>query len=189
MKKVIAFGASNSKLSINQQFAHWAANQLDDVEVEVLDLNQFEMPIYSIDRENETGIPQKAMDFKAKINEADALVISFAEHNGSYTAAFKNVSDWVSRVERGTWGNKPTLLLSTSPGPRGGLSTLESATTALPYQGAHVAGSFALPSFGQKFSENEGIVDTELKQKFNEQLNNLKEVLNGTQVETAAAGA
>ena len=68
------------------------------------------MPIYSIDRERESGIPQEALDFKNKINEADAIIISFAEHNGSYTAAFKNINDWVSRIGRGMWGNKPVLV-------------------------------------------------------------------------------
>gem|GEM_PF-3746323 len=32
-----------------------------------------------------------AHDFLAKLESADALVISFAEHNGSYSAAYKNL--------------------------------------------------------------------------------------------------
>ena len=45
MKKIIAFGASSSKASINKQVAAYAANQLKNAMVEVLDLNDFEMPI------------------------------------------------------------------------------------------------------------------------------------------------
>ncbi len=39
MKKIIAFGASSSKTSINKQLATYAAKQFKDATVEVLDLN------------------------------------------------------------------------------------------------------------------------------------------------------
>ena len=94
MKKIIAFGASSSKTSINKQFAVYAANEFKGATVEVLDLNDYEMPVFSVDKEKESGIPQLAHDFFSKIGSADLLVISFAEHNGSYSAAFKNIFDW-----------------------------------------------------------------------------------------------
>lgn len=59
MKKVVAFGASCSTTSINQQLATWAAAQIDNAEVELLDLNNYEMPIYSSDREKEGGVPER----------------------------------------------------------------------------------------------------------------------------------
>ena len=99
IKKLLAFGASNSKNSINKQMAIWTANQIDEAEVEILDLNEFEMPIFSVDRESESGIPQLEKNFKEKIQWADGIIISFAEHNGAYSAAFKNIYDWVSRIE------------------------------------------------------------------------------------------
>ena len=49
MKKIIAFGASNSLKSINQKLAAYAAAQVADAKVQLLDLNEYEMPIYSID--------------------------------------------------------------------------------------------------------------------------------------------
>ena len=58
MKKIIAFGASSSKTSINKQLATYAAKQFKDATVEVLDLNDYEMPIFSTDKEYENGIPQ-----------------------------------------------------------------------------------------------------------------------------------
>ena len=102
-RKILVFGASNSKNSINKKLATYAAKQIDDAEITILDLNDFEMPIYSIDRENEAGIPDLAVQFKQHIKEADGLVISFAEHNGAYTVAFKNVMDWMSRLEGSVW--------------------------------------------------------------------------------------
>ncbi len=81
MKKIIAFGASSSKMSINKRLATFAAHQFENVEVEILDLNDYEMPVFSVDKENETGIPQLAHDFYAKLGSADLIIISFAEHN------------------------------------------------------------------------------------------------------------
>lgn len=170
MKNVLAIAGSNSKRSINKEFATWAANQLDNVDVETLDLNDFEMPIYSIDRETEEGIPQLAHDFKSLVKNSDGVVLSLAEHNGSYSSAFKNITDWVSRIEKSTWADKPMLLLSTSPGGRGGQGVLTTAKATYPYQGAQVAGSFSLPSFGKHFSANNGISDQALKTDFQDQL-------------------
>ena len=163
MKKIIAFGASSSKASINKQLATFAANQFQNASVEVLDLNDYEMPIFSTDRETESGIPQLAQDFYAKIGSADLIVISFAEHNGAYAAAFKNIFDWTSRINSKTFQEKPTLLLSTSPGPRGGSSVLEIAKNRFPFQGALVKGSFSLPSFYENFDVVNGIINEDLK--------------------------
>ena len=64
-----------------------------------MDLNDYEMPIYSPDRQNEEGVHPLAQKFFDKITEADALIISFAEYNGNYTSAYKNVFDWASRIK------------------------------------------------------------------------------------------
>ncbi|MGB0932004.1 MAG: NADPH-dependent FMN reductase [Chitinophagales bacterium] len=169
-KKILAFGASSSRASINKKLATFAAHQITDAEVKVLDLNDFEMPIYSVDKEAATGIPELAQQFKQHILETDGLVISFAEHNGAYSAAFKNIMDWVSRMEGSTWGDKPMLLLSTSPGGRGGSTVLDIAVNKFQWMGKGAIASFSLPFFGQNFSEEGGIVDEDLAKAFQEQL-------------------
>ncbi|GAA4065653.1 NAD(P)H-dependent oxidoreductase [Flavobacterium cheonanense] len=171
MKKIIAFGASSSKASINKQLATYAANQFKNATVEVLDLNDFEMPIYSVDKEKDNGIPQLAQDFYAKLGTADAIVISFAEHNGAYSAAFKNIFDWTSRINAKTFQEKQVLLLATSPGPRGGSSVLEIAKNRFPFQGAVVKGSFSLPSFNDNFDAEKGITNEDLKNQLLEIIN------------------
>ncbi|KAB1156253.1 NADPH-dependent FMN reductase [Flavobacterium luteum] len=171
MKKIIAFGASSSKTSINKQLAIYTANQFKNIAIEVLDLNDYEMPIFSVDKEKESGIPQLAHDFFSKIGSADLLVISFAEHNGAYSAAFKNIFDWSSRINAKTFQEKPTLLLSTSPGPRGGSSVLEIVKNRFPFQGALVKGSFSLPSFHQNFEAEKGIINEEYKNQLDEIIN------------------
>ena len=170
-KKVLAFGASNSISSINKKLAIYAANQIDDAEITILDLNDFEMPIYSIDREKESGIPDLAVQFKNHINTSEGIVISFAEHNGAYTTAFKNIMDWMSRLEGSIWENKPMLLLATSPGGRGGKSVLTLAANSFKFMNSNSLISFSLPSFHKNFSEEQGIIDETLSDEFHKQLN------------------
>lgn len=174
MKKIIAFGASSSKNSINKQLATYAANQFKNAVVEILDLNDYEMPIFSVDKENENGIHELAQEFYAKIDSADFIVISFAEHNGNYSAAFKNILDWSSRINAKTFQEKPMLLLATSPGTRGGSSVLDIATKRFPYQGGVVKGSFSLPSFFDNFNAENGITNTELKNQLLEIIDSIE---------------
>ncbi|MFC1565874.1 NADPH-dependent FMN reductase [Candidatus Neomarinimicrobiota bacterium] len=169
-KKIIAFGASSSKYSINQKLANFAANAISNANVKLLDLNDFEMPIFSIDRELESGIPELAYEFKKQVKNVDGIVISFAEHNGAYSAAFKNIFDWISRIENDVWLNKPMFLLATSPGKNGGKSVLDIAVTKFRRMNANTIVSFSLPSFSNNFSEKDGITDKTLLHMFNKQL-------------------
>ncbi len=159
--KILAFAASNSRRSINRQLVACATGMLaeqvgEDAEVEIIDLNDYEMPIYSIDRENEAGVPSEAHRFLNQVREADRILIAFAEHNGSYTSAYKNLYDWASRINRRVYQNKPMLLLATSPGPGGASSVLKTASEALPHFGADVRGTFSLGSFHEHFDEEFG---------------------------------
>ena len=173
-KKIIAFGASSSKQSINKQLATFAANQFQNVSVEILDLNDYEMPIFSVDKEKENGIHPLAQEFYSKLGSTDLIIISFAEHNGNYSTAFKNILDWTSRINAKTFQEKPMLLLATSPGARGGSSVLEIASKRFPFQGGIVKGSFSLPSFYENFDVINGIIHPEYK-------NQLLEIVNSTE--------
>lgn len=154
MKKIIAFAGSNSKNSINKQLAVYASSLLEGVEVNVLDLNDFELPLYGVDLESEIGIPEKAQDFLNLIKNTDGIVLSLAEHNGAYSTAFKNLFDWMTRIESKTFFGKPMLLLATSPGGRGGQTVLEIAAGRFPFHNAQIVETFSLPFFGEHFADN-----------------------------------
>lgn len=154
--RILAFAASNSSVSINHQLARYAASLAEGCEVETLDIHDYEMPLYRHDREEESGIPQKAHDFLARIAGVDAVIVSFAEHNGAYTAAFKNLFDWCSRVGPKVWQDKRMLLLATSPGGRGGQSVLEFAVASAPRFGAQLIGHLSVPSFQENFDTASG---------------------------------
>lgn len=142
----------------------YSAGLLSNATSTVVDLNEFEMPIYSVDREQDLGFPDAARRFSDRIAESDGIVISLAEHNGTYTAAFKNVLDWASRIHAGKlWQEKPMLVLSTSPGGRGGATVLNLALNHWPFMAGDIKANFSLPFFGKNFSAQDGIVDEELK--------------------------
>lgn len=166
MKTIITLGASTSKTSINKQFANYAGQQLNQVEIQNVDISQYnDLPIYSVDEEATNGTPDKIVDLNTQFKSVDGFILSFAEHNSSFSAGYKNVFDWISRQEGKVFNGKPVLLLSTSPGGRGGISVLNSALAIYPHHGADIIGSLALPSFYDNFSEN-GITEPELNANF-----------------------
>ncbi len=172
--KIIAFGASNSKNSINKKLATYATTYFNSADVVILDLNDFEMPVFSVDKEKDNGFPKEAERFLEVIGTADLLILSMAEHNGSYTAAFKNILDWTSRINGKIFQNKPMLLMATSPGARGGQSVLEAAKIRFPFHAANILATFSLPEFEKNFSETDGILNEELKALFLTSINEVK---------------
>ena len=148
---------------------------LDGAEVEVLDLNDYELPLYSVDKEKELGHPQLAQVFMAKIAANDAIIISFAEHNGSYSVAYKNLFDWCSRINPKVFQDKPLVLLSTSPGPRGAVSVLATAVNSAPHFEGHVKASLSVPSFYENFDIELGVLkNQDLNLQLIDAINRLK---------------
>lgn len=173
MKNVIAFAGSSSKNSINKQFASFVASQLNDVNISLLDLNDFEVPVYSIDLENEFGIPENAHKLNNLLAETDGIILSLAEHNGSYAAVFKNIFDWMSRIDKEVFKNKPMLLMATSPGGRGGAGVLAAAKSTFPHLGGNIVADFSLPSFYDNFKEGE-IVNDDINTALNDAISVLQ---------------
>lgn len=164
--KILIFGASNSKESINKKFVTSISKYYkeSDDEKQIIDLNDYEMPIYSKHYEVEHGIPQQALDFANKIDWADLILISFAENNGNYNACYKNIIDWVSRIpNRKPYQNKAVFLLATSPGSRGGQTVLQIAADRMPFDGAEVLETFSLPTFQENFEDGKGITNNLLR--------------------------
>lgn len=152
MKNIIAFAGSNSKNSINADLITHVAAQITSASVSVIDLKELDIPMYSIDTETEQGFPVDVTILKNKISESDGVILSVNEHNGSVSAFFKNILDWLSRVDRNFLSDKKILLMSTSPGARGGKTALEFTKGVLPRFGGAVVESFSFPSFQDNYN-------------------------------------
>ena len=157
MKKVVTIAGSNSQKSINKLLIEYAASLLKEVEIITIDLNDYILPIYGEDFEAENGIPTAVKRLDEIIDSADGFVISLAEHNGSYSAVFKNILDWLSRINMQIWRERPMLLFATSPGGRGGATVLQSASAYFPFLGGKIIETFSLPSFYDNFKDGEVI--------------------------------
>ena len=172
--KVVAFAASSSRNSINKLLVTYAASLLESDETEILELNDFELPLFSVDLEAELGQPELAKVFLKKLADADAIIISFAEHNLSYSAAYKNLFDWCSRIDPKVFQGKPMVLLSASPAGHGGKTVLATALKSAPSFSGEVKASLSVPSFNSNFDANVGELTNEgLKTKLKEAINSL----------------
>lgn len=168
--KILAFAGSNSRNSINKKLVEYAVSLLPNYEIELVDIHDYEMPIFSVDRFEVNGVPDLGYKFAGKIDQADTLIISLAEHNGAYSAAFKNLFDWVSFISNRTvFNDKAVFLMATSPGPRGGKTVLEIAEKRFPFNGGKVVGTFSLPKFEENFKDGK-IVNEELNNELMEKL-------------------
>lgn len=176
MPKIIAFTGSNSKTSINDQLLKFTLQLFQSTEVEYIDLKPLEVPIYSIDIENSTGIPKDIIELKSSIEKSDAIVVAVNEHNGTMSAFFKNITDWLSRTDGKYLANKSIFLLATSPGGGGAKFCLEYTTRNFEKFGGDVVQKFSLPLFSKHFV-NGGLIeeyDAQLKSLVSSFENELK---------------
>lgn len=181
MKKIISMAGSNSQNSINKSLLSYTSSLIENTEIVSIDLNDYVLPIYGVDYETENGIPTAIKRLNELFDTADGFIVSLAEHNGSYAAAFKNTIDWLSRANMKVWREKPMLLMATSPGGRGGATVLQSAKAYFPFLGGEITADFSLPNFYDNFSDDE-ISNLELKKELNMKIQLFEEHLNSTLV-------
>ena len=90
-----------------------------------------EIPLYNGDVET-AGIPQRVVELKQTISDADGLLLATPEYNNSIPGVFKNVIDWLSRpagdIPR-VFGGKRVAVMGAS---QGGFGTVLSQNAWLP---------------------------------------------------------
>jgi len=162
MKTILAFAGSNSSTSINYELVKYTVSQIKNFDVQLLKMSDMPFPMYSTDAEKNDGFKNSLIELHEDIKKAAGIIISVNEHNSNPSAYFKNLIDWLSRLDRKFLDNKKILLMSTSGGERGGHGALTTVKNLLPRFGAEIVDTFSLPSFNANFSDNK-IVDTDLK--------------------------
>lgn len=173
--KVLSFAATNSRNSINKQLVYYVSKKFNSGSFDMVDISDYELPIYGFDMEMESGIPKEAVEFAAKLSQYDAVLISLAEHNGNFTVAFKNLFDWLSRIERNVYQNKKVILLSTSPASTGASTVLKLASDAMPHMGGELVGKLSIPNFFDNFDiDKNEFINKELSLKLDEVLKPLQ---------------
>jgi len=129
---VIAGSARSGSLNLRLAGTAAALAREAGAQVDRLDLRALQLPVYDGDLEAAEGVPDSTLRLLDAIRCADALLIVTPEYNGFPTPLLVNAFDWLSRLgpagERpaglAVTANKPVALLSASPGPLGGLRSM-----------------------------------------------------------------
>lgn len=171
--KILAFAGSTSSTSINRELVKFVLKAFQDEEINLIDLNDFTMPVFSVDLEKK-GFPDEAHNFLKQIEECDVIICSLAEHNRSYSSAFKNVFDWSSRINVKVFQNKPMLLMSTSPGGYGGGNVMNTAKTFFPQFAADIKDTFSLPKFYENFDLESGVINPDMLKELKDKIEHFK---------------
>ncbi|PRX54692.1 NADPH-dependent FMN reductase [Flagellimonas meridianipacifica] len=164
MAEILAFAGSNSSTSINYELVKYTVSLIDNHNVQTLDMSRYPFPMYSADEEKKKGFSNSLIEFKGYLQQSQGLILSVNEHNGNPSGYFKNLLDWLSRLERKFLEDTLVFLMSASTGKGGGKGALEVINTILPRFGAEIASTFSLPSFGETFAAGE-ISDAALREQ------------------------
>lgn len=162
MSHILAFAGSNSSTSINYQLVKYTTSLITDQNVELINMVDYNFPVFSEDLEREGDYPELLRGLKEKIGHAHGLLISVNEHNSNPSAYFKNVLDWLSRLDRNFLVGTKIFLMSCSGGRRGAIGSLGVVQGILPRFGGEITATFSLPSFSHTFDKAKGITDPEL---------------------------
>ncbi|NNJ88374.1 MAG: NAD(P)H-dependent oxidoreductase [Eudoraea sp.] len=164
MSSIIAFAGSNSSTSVNFALVKYTVSLLQDKKVQVMNMALFDLHMFSVDYEKKHGYTNSLVELRDALHKAEGLILSVNEHNSNPSAYFKNLIDWLSRLERKFLENTKILLMSASTGKRGGVSSLAKVEDILPRFGGEVVATFSLPSFNENFDPEKGIVDPDLSE-------------------------
>jgi NAD(P)H-dependent FMN reductase len=140
MLKVLVFGASRRKESLNGKLATLAARIAREAgaAVDLATMHEFDVPLFDGDLEAEQGIPPGAQELRKRLEANDAFVISSPEYNASMSGCTKNLIDWTSRFRPQPFDTRHGLLLSASPSLAGGNRGLWALRVPLEHLGARI---------------------------------------------------
>ena len=139
--KILTFSGSLRKDSFNKRICQAALQFVKSrnlAEIEYVDLQPLNIPLYDQDLETASGLPDGVQKLCAKIKQADALLISSPENNGSISQVLKNTLDWVSREKPVSITGKHVLLCAASSGAFGGIRGLWHSRVPFEALGCHV---------------------------------------------------
>jgi NAD(P)H-dependent FMN reductase len=169
--RLLILSGSERAGSFNRSLARVAAAaaRRDGAEVTEFDLRALALPLYDGDIEAGSGVPPAALQLRDAFLAHDAVLVVTPEYNAFPTPLVINAFDWMSRIQAGAPGgaglaataNKPAALLAASPGPLGGLRSMNLLRQYL--QGAFamivVPQQFALGRAGEAFDEAGALKD------------------------------
>ncbi len=131
MTSILVFAGSARRGAFSKQLAAAATTILAEAGAKptLVDLADFEAPLYNGDLEDSLGIPQSVLDFRRLVATHHGLMIATPEYNGFVTPLLLNMLCWASRPSPGddfgsVFQAKPVALMAASPGRLGGVRVI-----------------------------------------------------------------
>ncbi len=169
--RILAVSGSLRRESYNTKLLR-AAEELAPagIEVELYD-GLAALPPYDADLDVEPA-PAAVRDFREKIAEANGVLISTPEYNGSIPGQLKNAIDWASRpFPESSLRNKPIALMGGTPGAYGAMWAQTDLRRVLGVTGARVVGEeLPVAQVATHFDDEGRLTDPDLRGRLIEHL-------------------
>jgi len=166
--KLLAFAASLRRESLNRKLITLVADLAREAEVEVdlADFHEFDMPLYDADLQVSSGFPKGAQEMARRVQAADGLLIASPEYNYSMPGTLKNAIDWVSRMKPMPLRGKHGFLMAASSTLVGGIRGLWALRVPLEGLGVFLhPDMFALAQAQLALDEQGKLKDPEMQQR------------------------
>jgi NAD(P)H-dependent FMN reductase len=160
--QILAFSGSARRESLNKQFLAVAVEEVRRAggEVTLIDLGDYELPLYHGDLEDKDGLPANARKLVDLIKGHAGLLIASPEYNSMITPLLKNTIDWCSRADDDPFPGKVAAIVSASPGAYGANRSLKLAQQLLLHLGCQIVPAMAsLPQAHKAFGPDGKLAD------------------------------
>jgi NAD(P)H-dependent FMN reductase len=159
MPNIVIISSSVRRGRNSHRVALFFKNFLENQELaaaEILDLNEYNFPIFHERLKHEPDPSPEVLEFAGKIKAADGVIIVTPEYNGGYPASIKNVVDLLYDE----WHRKPLVISTVSDGQFGGTQVLVSLHFSLwKIRAWMVPAMFPVPDVDKTFQEDGTPVD------------------------------
>ncbi len=180
MAKLLVFSGSSRRESVHTRLAVLVASvaEQEGAQTTLIRLEDFDIPIYNGDLEEEHGLPGDIKRLKALLSENTGLIITCPEYNGFMTPLLINTINWCTRSEEATpdlsgFADKAVLVASGSPSSLGGIRANTHLKTMLSGIGAIVfPQSLTVPATHQAFDSHGGLAQASMGERIERTLQN-----------------
>jgi len=183
---ILFISGSTRKGSLNTKLVKYSYDYAIGIGLEskLIDLTDYEMPIYQGDWENENGLPQDIKKLKELFFNSKGFFISTPEYNGFFSPLLMNTIDWLSRSETKdesslkAFRNKVAMIVAASPGKLGGMRALPHLRLFLNNVGVNVLpNEMGVPFAMKNFDDDGNLLDEGLKKMLGNHINRFKDFI------------
>lgn len=133
------------------------ARAREDVDLDVVDLAELDLPVVLMGNDEHAPLPDRAAPVGQRIQAADAVVIVTPVYNRGYPASLKNAIDWF----HAEWAATPVGFVSYG-GRTGGIEAVEQLRTVfVELDTMTIRNVLSFPNFWECFEENGAPTDSQ----------------------------